>query len=320
MRLLSTINYIRFRILYISSKYRWLERNLSGKDKETTYEHLIGMVSNELRNYCYKYGKELYTGEGALIDLGSWLGSSVIPLASGLNENPLANNAKIHAYDAFVWYDNMTYSAKNTSIKNKYKTGDDFLPEFEAQTYTYRDYIITYKGDLRNVEWKGGAIEYLLIDAMKDWDVTLRILNTFYTKLIPGKSIIIHEDFCHHYTSWIHIIHYRLSDYFIPTKALKNSSEMVFLNTKPIPNLEHFFPELFEKISEEEIEAAFNYSLSLVGKINKPAILAAKAMAYRHIGNYTKAKEILAKIPFVFKHLNREVFDACMQIHHESKG
>lgn len=319
MRLLSTINFIRFKILYISSKYRWLERNLSGKDRETTYEHLIGMVSNELRNYCYKYGKEIYTGEGALIDLGSWLGSSVIPLASGLKENPLANNAKIHAYDAFVWYDNMTYSAKDTSIKNKYKTGDDFLPEFEAQTHPYRDYIITHKGDLRNVEWNGEAIEYLFIDAMKDWDVTLQILNTFYTKLIPGKSIIIHEDFCHHYTSWIHIIHYRLSDYFTPTNALKNSSEMMFLNTKPLPNLEHFFPEQFEKISQEEIEAAFNYSLSLVDKSNKPAILAAKAMAYRHIENYTKAKETLAQIPFIYKHLNREVFDARMQIHRESK-
>jgi hypothetical protein len=75
------------------------------------------MVDIPIREYCFEFGKNGYSGQGALIDLGSWLGSSIIPLIKGLNKNLCIDKsfAKVHAYEAFVWYENMNQSA-HTSI------------------------------------------------------------------------------------------------------------------------------------------------------------------------------------------------------------
>jgi hypothetical protein len=317
MTLAYLLHFFRFKVLHISTKYIWLEKKMLGKDMATPFNHLIGMVSNEIRNYCYKYGRDTYTGEGTLIDLGSWLGSTVVPLAAGLSQNEKAKGNTIHAYDAFVWYENMTHSARYSSIRNKYKVGDDFLPEFERQTAAYAAHITIHKGNLADVAWDKSPVEYMMIDAMKDWEVALRIVREFYPCLIPGKAIIIHEDFCHHYTSWIHLIQYRLRDYFKPLNAIPNSTAVVFRLVRSLPPLHELLPENFTDFSDDEIEAAFDYSLSLVEPFNHPAVYAAKAIAYRHKKNYKKAIHILSNLPFVICLLDREVKDALKTINNE---
>ncbi len=207
MTLISLLDFFRFNVLHISTKYIKWEREYLGLDEETPFNYLIGMVANEIRNYCFRYGKEIYSGEGALVDLGSWLGSTVVPLAKGLQESTTNTNAIIHAYDTFVWYENMSNSARNTSIAGKYKIGDCFIEEFKKQISPFEKYVEIHKGDLNNAQWDGAPIEYMMIDAMKDWVLAKKILFTFYPHLIAGKAIIIHEDFCHHYTSWIHLFH-----------------------------------------------------------------------------------------------------------------
>lgn len=317
MTLAYLLHFFRFKILHISTKYIWLEKKLLGKDMATPFNHLIGMVSNEIRNYCYKYGRDMYTGEGALVDLGSWLGSTVVPLAAGLSQNEKAKGNTIHAYDAFVWYENMTYSARSTPIRHKYKVGDDFIAEFELQTAAYSQWIKIHKEDLAQVVWDKSPVEYMMIDAMKDWEVALRIVHEFYPCLIPGKAIIIHEDFCHHYTSWIHLIQYRLRDYFEPLPILKNSSAVAYKCIKPLNNVNEIIGDDFMDFSADEVEQAFAYSLLQVSKINKPAVLAAKAMAYRHKGDYLQAKKVLSTIPWALRLVNVEVIDAVSTVRKE---
>lgn len=310
MTLISLVDFIRFKVLHISTKYiRWERRHL-GLDEDTPFNHLVGMVANEIRNYCFRFGKEIYSGEGALVDLGSWLGSTVIPLAKGLQENLAGKSATIHAYDAFVWYENMSNSARNSAIEGKYKVGDCFLDEFKKQIAPYKQNIIAHKGDLNNVQWDSSPVEYMMIDAMKDWALAKKIVFTFYPHLIAGKAVIVHEDFCHHYTSWIHLIQYRLREYFEPLPIIKHSSGVAFKCIKPLPKLHLIIPDDYMDFSAEEIEAAFDYSLSLVINSNKPAVLAAKVMAYRHRGDYDVASKTLKKIPLAVRWLNFEVAES----------
>jgi hypothetical protein len=321
MRILAILHFIRYRIFYISSKYQWLERKILGEEKkiEGPFKDLIGMVDNEVRNYCFLYGKEIYTGEGALVDLGSWLGSSVIPLASGLAENKLAFASQIHAFDAFIWYENMTISARDTLLKNKYKAGQSFVNEFQKQTEQYSSKIIVHEGNLNIATWSGEPIEYIFIDAMKDWEIARRVLQVFYPCLIAGKSIIVHEDFCHHYTSWIHLIQFRLREYFEPLQVIPESTAVVFKNIKTLPSIKELIPEKFESFTEHDIESAFDYSLSLVTDQYKPAIIAAKVMAYRHIGDYNLAKKTINKVSLSTRYFNKEMNDAKKQIEREYK-
>jgi len=314
MTLITILNFIRFKILYISTTYiRW-ENKWLGNEAETPFAHLVGMVDNEIRNYAYHYGSKEYTGNGALVDLGSWLGSSVIPLAEGLQQNEIGKEAKIHTYDAFIWYENMNHSISYYNITNSYAVGQSFRKEFDIQTAAYHNSIMVHQGDLALALWSAEPIAYMMIDAMKDWELAKHIAFTFYPHLIPNTAIIIHEDFCHHYTSWIHLMHYRLRDYFQPLRVLGNSSGVAFRCIKPIDNIRAIVPEDYIDFSAEEIELAFDYSLGLVSDANKASVLSAKVMAYRHRDDYATAKNILREVPLLVRWLNFEMSEAAANI------
>jgi hypothetical protein len=318
-----TLGFIRFKILYISSTYIRCEKKIWAVKEVSPFQNLVGMVDIPIREYCFEFGKNGYSGQGALIDLGSWLGSSIIPLIKGLNKNLCIDKsfAKVHAYDAFVWYENMNQSA-HTSIPpylHSYKVGDDFSAGFIEQLGNLNTQVHIHKGNLEDAFWNKQPIEYLFIDAMKDWEVAVHVVYTFFPFLIPGKGIIIHEDFCHHYTSWIHLIQFRLKDYFQPIENLQNSTGVGFKLVKPLPDLTKIIPQFFNDFSDKEIELAFQYSLSLVAKRQKPSVYAAKIMAFRHKGNYRMASKLFSKANFCSKIVNSEMNEVANVLKREYK-
>src|SRR5262249_1490837 len=78
-----------------------------------------GMTEFSERAYFLWYAKHMYTCYGTIVDFGCWLGSTSIPLAMGLVENPRsrASLAKVHAYSDFVWKSYMDQTVKGTCLK-----------------------------------------------------------------------------------------------------------------------------------------------------------------------------------------------------------
>src|SRR5262249_37872901 len=150
---------------------------------------------------------EDFKGVGAVVDLGCWLGSTTISLARGLDRNPRPNvrTSQVHAYDRFIWEEWMEerYPFPGSKLLHP---GDSFLDEFQRRTSEVAKRIRVYPGDLLRAEWNGGPIELLLVDAMKSWDLANAIVHVFFPKLIPGRSLILHQDFIHYYVSWIHLL------------------------------------------------------------------------------------------------------------------
>src|SRR5687768_9256408 len=65
---------------------------------------LLGATTLEERAFCEWYARSAYRGAGAIVDLGSWLGSTTVPLARGMSRRPPgAATTRIEAYDRFVW-------------------------------------------------------------------------------------------------------------------------------------------------------------------------------------------------------------------------
>jgi len=253
---------------------------------------LHGMTTANEKAYLYWYGKHIFTGKGDIVDLGCWLGSTSISLAMGLERNNHAKtNKHIHSYDEFIWRAYMDNGTKGTNLEGKYRHGDSFLDEFERRAYPWRQYIKACPGDLANVGWHGGPIEFLLIDAMKSWDAASGVVQNFFPALVPGKSIIMHQDFAHWYTAWIHPIHYRLRDYFTPLYDVPSSGSMLFRLVRHIPSelvKQEWSPSQFTK---EEIDLAFAYSLDIVGSEKRPNIVAAKIMYFIQTGQLDQAKQ-----------------------------
>jgi hypothetical protein len=253
---------------------------------------LHGMTTANEKAYLYWYGKHLFTGKGDIVDLGCWLGSTSISLAMGLerNNHHSKTNRLIHSYDEFLWRAYMENGAKGTNLEGKYCQGDSFLDEFERRTSPWRQYVKACPGDLATVGWPGGPIEFLLIDAMKSWDAATGVVQNFFPALVPGLSVIMHQDFAHWYTSWIHPIHYRFRNYFEPLYDVPSSGSMVFRLNRPMPSELLKQEWLSDQFTNDEIDSAFAYSLDIVSNEKRPNILAAKAMYYIQGGQLNRAK------------------------------
>lgn len=256
---------------------------------------LLGMTTHAEQAYFEEYARTKYSGAGAIVDLGCWLGSTTISLAKGLlrNSSPQARANRIYAFDRFEWEAWMgeTSCCRGTEIENKFQPGESFLEEFERRTAPWADRIKVCPGDLCQTGWDEAPIEFLLIDAMKSWELANGILRNFYPYLIPGKSYVLHQDFAHFYESWIHLTHYRLREYFRLIHIVPHSQSFVFEYVKKLPDellKTSYKPSLF---SDKEVDLAFEYSIGLTDDEDvQAAIAASKVMHFVHAGDIDKAR------------------------------
>ena len=169
---------------------------------------LVGMTTGTEQAWLENYGASAYRGVGEVVDLGCWLGSTTIPLVAGLLKNPsfVETDRKVQAFDLFKWFDWMNESAAGTELWRKYAEGDDFVAEFEKRIANHASRIDVRQGDLSAIGWDGGPIEFLLVDAMKGWDLANAIVRDFYPSLIPLQSLVFPHDFGNYFTPWIHLI------------------------------------------------------------------------------------------------------------------
>jgi hypothetical protein len=130
---------------------------------------------------------------------------------------------------------------------------------------------------------------------MKSWELTNGVLRTFYPALVPGIGHIVHQDFAHVHTPWIHLTHYRVRDAFELVYDVPSSSSVVFRLTGRIAPERLSTTYSVEDFSAREIDAAFEHSLGMVVADKRPAIAAAKVMLFIQRGDVEKAREEMAR-------------------------
>jgi len=111
--------------------------------------------------------------------------------------------------------------------------------------------------------------------------------------LVPAKSYVAHQDFPHCFAPWIHFLTFRLRDYFRFVADLHQSS--LFRLEREIDPQALAGDLSPAAVPSAEIEAAFDYSISLVGDDKKANVIAAKAVAYVERGEFTRAHEIVTQ-------------------------
>src|SRR5439155_2533457 len=53
--------------------------------------------------------------------------------------------------------------------------------------------------------WSGGAIDVLFLDVLKTPQINDAVLRDFFPSLVPGRSVVVHQDYGWGYTPWIPI-------------------------------------------------------------------------------------------------------------------
>ena len=173
----------------------WLEIALPGDAASVPT-----MLSEEEGQFLFWLARDYAHGTGAIADLGCFAGGSTARLAAGVAA--AGRTDPVLAYDHFTIQDHQKerylYPAGVAPFP-----GRDMLAAVQGLLAPWRD-IITFKpGDLLQTGWPGGPIEILFIDAAKTPDAADGIAAEFFPHLIPGRSVIVQQDYLHWRQPWV---------------------------------------------------------------------------------------------------------------------
>ena len=235
-----------------------------------------GWTSPNERKFNKWVLRELYTGTGDVVDLGCLYGSMTLSMALGLVENPrgLASGRKIHAYDRFL------HPPMSDRLLPGAKVGESSKDTFLGYLGPWIDHIDIHAGDATEIGWSGQPIEYLFVDVMKTIDVARKIALAFFPHLLPGQSLLVHQDFKHYYTHWIHVMMFRLRDHFAPYFDVPVAASFVFRPLGPVDTDAINASCDYSTLGLDEIDAVFEYSERFLGPdVRRWRVRAAKMMA-----------------------------------------
>ncbi len=192
---------------------KWQRFKFSSPSGYNTSQSMLSVYEMGL---LYALARNHYQGHGAIIDAGPLLGASTFALARGLADNPTITDAQrksqIYSYDLFRSHG---YEKFLGDLKPAAVTGS-LLPEFVAINRDYLDSIVIHQGDFMSWAWPNEPIEILFLDLAKSWALNAHAIKQMFPCLIPGKSILIQQDYVHFNEYWIHITMEHFSECFRP--------------------------------------------------------------------------------------------------------
>jgi len=196
-----------------------------------------GMIGGEERRMLYWLAAEYYSGAGVVVDAGAYLGASAFALAMGLagSRHAATPHAVVHSYDRFVATDDYV---RNDITNNFFPVGPDYdyFGIFQYQTALCQEKIVAHRGDFLTAPVPDAPIEILFIDVAKTNSLNARLVEHYFTRLIPGKSVIVQQDFYQAWYPYIPITMEYLSDYFITADNYIPDSSRLYHLSRKIPS------------------------------------------------------------------------------------
>ena len=189
------------------------------------------MLSHAEKRLLYFLARDYHSGQGEIVDAGCFLGGSTIALAQGLLNRPVRSHASVHAFDLFQAD---PFMIQHYLPAGEYRPGDSFLPLYEKNIDSVKGLVSVHAVDLQQFSWTGGPIEILFIDIAKSWETNDHVVKEFFPHLIPGRSIVVQQDYVHEWCPWLHVTMEKLADYFQCLGFVEHNT-MVYRLEREIP-------------------------------------------------------------------------------------
>ncbi len=196
----------------------------------------VGMLGRTEAKFFYHLAKDAFTGRGTIVDAGSFLGKSAYCFAKGLQANPMFDSSRhrVHCFDNFLVNEVGTIDFICHQLGQKMSLGESTREIFERQVAPVRDLLEVHEGDFHVMPWQHQPIEILMIDIAKSESLGKRVVEVFFPDLVPGLSIVGHQDYHHPWLPHIHVVMEYLADCFqLVAPRLDDSAGFVL--TREIP-------------------------------------------------------------------------------------
>jgi len=169
-------------------------------------------------------------GDGAVVDLGAYAGGSAARLLSGLALT--GRPFHVHSYDRFR--SSRAFWAKFMPDEPLPEADDaDLLPVAQRNLAPWADHVTLHVGDIAEKRWTGGPIEILSVDAAKGADMADHIAGAFFPALVPGRSILVQQDYLMAVQPWLSAQMVALRDRFLPLAHVPKVG-LAFLCVAPV--------------------------------------------------------------------------------------
>jgi len=190
------------------------------------------MMRKEELLVLYSLSRDIFTGRGVIVDAGSFLGSSTKALGSGLRDNRRVEHKqkRIHSYDMFICNEFMAPMLEPYGIR----AGDSFRSLFDRHIHDLAEMIEVHDGDIRQSPEIEEPVEIYLCDISKNASINSYLFRHHFRRLIPGVSILVHQDFVFTGCPWIMYNLEYLWDHFEVVDLVAPS--LVLRYTSPIPD------------------------------------------------------------------------------------
>jgi predicted O-methyltransferase YrrM len=194
--------------------------------------YALGLLGLEERKLLYHLARDVYSGAGAIIDLGAFCGASTCCLAAGLRDNPRAIERRVQSFDSFIASETYLVDFVRGQFGEQLALGQSFEAIFRRTVAEYADRIEVHAGDLLEQSWPTGEpIELLFVDIAKTLALSGKVLTEFFPRLIPGTSLVVHQDFYHPTAFYLPVVMDFLDEHFTIIETGRDSSVVFRLET-----------------------------------------------------------------------------------------
>jgi hypothetical protein len=186
------------------------------------------MLSKAERRLLYSLARDYAAGDAAIVDAGCFLGGSTAALLAGVRDHEQPwSGPPVESYDLFrveAYTVPKFFAGEHTA-----RVGDSFRPRYDAHIARFEVPHVAHEGDITEIGWSGGSIEVLFLDVLKAWEINDAVLRDFFPSLVPGRSVIVQQDYGYGDTPWIPITMELLRDSLVLLDWMEWGSHVFFV-------------------------------------------------------------------------------------------
>jgi hypothetical protein len=250
------------------------------------------MTTDAEREYYYDLAKWA-AGNGAIVELGAWMGASTAYIAAGIRDS--GAKRKAHVYDHFK-----SKPGHIQKVKAFYdKVGLDKAPvgpcleTFKENLGPLMQFVEPHPGSIEQMQWGDEPIALLITDAPKRVPAISSVLTKLRNALRPG-AIMAWQDFCHFPSYEIPACLYRLREHLEFVEAVVPGTTLVFRVKSQWSADEVSLDALaLEQWTLEEISGAWMHWLAFVPDEKKHLFECGAAMFACDLGHAENAVRLL---------------------------
>lgn len=153
-------------------------------DVPSDLPEIPAMTTRAERACYYRLAREA-SGQGAIVELGCWLGASTAYIAAGIRDAGVKARAQV--YDRFKWHPQ--HEAKGATSKDLYR-------DFQANLGPLLDFVDVHRGEIADLKWSGAPVSLIVFDAPKRIREISATLIKFAGAVRPG-TIMAWQDFAY---------------------------------------------------------------------------------------------------------------------------